>query len=283
MLAAASAVTYGSLGVFAKLAFAEGWNVPSLLAARFLFAGLTVLPFALRARGGWGGFGVAYLLGAVGYASTTAFYFPSVALLPAAVASFLLYLSPAFVALLSWIFLRERLGARGAIALAVALVGLALLANGALTGTLSLLGVGLGAASAVVYAVTVVLGRDIAQRMSWARLSLGVCAGAMTSYLLFSVATGQLSVVTSEAGLLWAVCLGVVGTGIPLALWFGALARASASQVSVISTLEPVSTLILAAIFLTEIPDALGIVGGMLIAGAAAAIATQKQPRAPHE
>lgn len=282
-LAAASAITYGSLGVFAKLAFAEGWNIPSLLAARFLFAGLTVLPFALAAGGGWRGMGAAFAIGAIGYASTTALYFPSVARLPAAVASFLLYLSPVLVALLSWLVLRERLHTRGIVALAIAVAGLALLASGAWRGTLDVLGVLLGFGSAVAFAFTVVANRNVAQRMRWARLSLGVCAGAMTSYLVFSLATRQLEVPATPRAILWAACLGVIGTGIPLALFMGALARAPASQVSTISTLEPVSTLVLAAVFLAEVPDALGAAGGLLIVVAAAIIASQSAVVAPHE
>ena len=283
LLAAASAVTYGSLGVFAKLALAEGWNIPSLLAARFLFAGLTVLPLALRAGGGWRGVGGAFALGAVGYAGTTALYFPSVALLPAAIASFLLYLSPVLVAFLSWAYLRERLGARGWGALALAVLGLALLSSGALRGTLSVLGVLLGAGSAVVYAVTVLVSRGVAQRMHWARLSLGVCAGALASYVAFSLATQQLALPATPRGLLWAAGLGIVGTGIPLALFMAALAHISASQVSVISTLEPVSTLVLAAVFLAEVPGALGVAGGFLIAVGAAIVASQQRAVAPHE
>lgn len=283
LLAAASALTYGSLGVFTKLAFAEGWNVPSLLFVRFLFAGLTVLPFALMARTDWKGFGTAFALGAIGYAATTAFYFPSIRHLPAALASFLLYLSPVLVALLGWWFLHERLRARGWLALGLALAGLALLASGALTGALSPIGVALAAGSAVAFAATVIASRRVAQRMHWARLSLGTCAGAMTSYLAFSLATRQLAIPLSVPGAGWAIALGVIGTGIPIALFFAALARTTASQVSVISTLEPVSTLILAAIFLAEIPDALGIAGGLLIAVAAAVMAREEPILAPHE
>lgn len=283
LLAAASALTYGSLGVFAKLAYAEGWNVPSLLAARFLFAGLTVLPFALRPRGGWSGMVPAFALGAIGYASTTALYFPSIRLLPAALASFLLYLAPVLVALLSWLLLRERLGARGWGALAIAVLGLALLSAGALGGTLSRVGILLAAGSAVSYAITTLVSRNVAQRMHWARLSLGVCAGALASYLVFSAATRQLVVPASPLGATWALGLGVVATGIPLALFFAALARAPASQVSVISTLEPVSTLLLAALFLAEIPGWAGIVGGLLIVVAAAIIMRQEPITAPHE
>lgn len=283
LLAAASALAYGSLGVFVKLAYAEGWNVPSLLTVRFLLAGLTVLPFALASGGSWRGLGVAFLIGALGYAATTALYFPSLRHLPAAVASFLLYLSPAIVVALAALLLRERITARAGAALALALVGLALLSSGALWGQLSLFGVALAAGSAVAFAATTVAGRRIAQQMPWARLSLGVCLGAFATYLAFSSLTGQLDVPRAPRALLWALCIGVIATGVPLSLFFAALARTGAGQVSVISTLEPVSTLVLAALFLGEIPGLLGLAGGLVIVVAAAIIATQEPLTAPHE
>ena len=286
LFAAASATTYGSLGVFAKLAYAEGWNVPSLLSARFALALLTLLPFALWARDarGWRGAGAAYLIGAVGYASTTALYFPSIRLLPAAVASFLLYLSPALVMLLAALFLSERITLRGALALGLSLVGLLLLSAGAFRGTLSLPGILLAAGSAVAFAATTVLSRNVAQRMHWARLSLMVCLGALTVYVAFSTATGQLRVPPGGKAALWALGIGVLATGIPMSFFFAALARTGATQVSVISTLEPVSTLVLAAVFLVELPDVVGVVGGALIVGGAALLAMEPVvPPAPHE
>lgn len=275
LLAAAAAITYGSLGVFAKLAYAEGWNVPSLLSFRFLFAALTVLPFALFARGNWRGFGVALAIGAVGYVATTALYFPSLRHLPAAVAGFLLYLSPIVVVLLAAAFLHERLTRRIAIALALALGGLALMTSGAFTGALSPMGIALAAGSALAFGVTMVLSKSAALSMHWSRLSLGVCIGASATYFAFSVGTRRFAVPAGDAALLWAAALGVVATGIPLALFFAALARTGASQVSVISTLEPVSTLFLAAVFLAEIPDVFGILGGVFILAGAALIASQ--------
>lgn len=283
VLAVAAAVCFGSLGVFAKLAYAEGWNVPSLLTARFGLAALVIAPFAMRARSSWDHFGAAFLIGAIGYTATTALYFPSFRYVPVAVASFLLYLAPAIVAVLAAMFLRERLGRRGLLALAFTLAGLALLASGAFTGALSAIGVALAAGSAVSYAATTVAGRKVAQKMPWSHLSLGVSLGAFTSYLLFASATHQLELPPGRDAIFWALGLGILATGVALSLFFAALGHASASQVSVISTLEPVSTLILAAIVLVEIPTWFGIAGGALIIVGAAIIAWDEPIAVPHE
>jgi drug/metabolite transporter (DMT)-like permease len=283
-LAASSAVAYGSLGVLAKVAYGEGWTVPSLLVARFGLAALCILPLALREKGSWEGALPAFLVGALGYAATTALYFPSIRLLPAALASFLLYLAPPIVAGISFFWLRERLGWRGALALALALAGLAMMSWGAFTGALSWPGVVLASGSAVAYALTTLASREVARRMTWARMSLCVALGALTSYLVFGAATGQLALPPSRLGILAALGIGTIAGGLALSLFMAALPLLGASRTSVISTLEPVSTLVLAMAFLAEIPDLLGIVGGALILAAAALVATvthEEPPAAP--
>jgi len=274
ILAAASAIAYGALGVLAKVAYHEGWNVPSLLVARFGLAALVLAPLAWRRRGSARSLGASFLVGAVGYAGTTALYFPSIRLLPAALAAFLLYLAPPIVALVSYFAFHERLGWRGALALALALAGLALLSAGAFTGEASPLGVLLAAGSAFVYAGSTLASRRAAQDAPWPWVSFGVACGAASTYVVFSLATGQLSFPASRTGLLAALGIGTLAGGVALALFMAALPRIGASRTSVISTLEPVSTLVLAAVFLGDVPGALGIAGGMLIVAAAALVAS---------
>lgn len=273
-LAAASAVCYGALGVLAKLAYAEGWNVPSLLTFRFLLAALVVLPLAIRVRGSWtGGLG-AFLVGAVGYAGTTALYFPSIRLLTPALSAFLLYLAPPIVAILAWLFFRERLGRRSLVGMALALAGLALITGGAARGDASWPGIALGAASGVVFAGTVLASRHLVGDLAWPRTTLLVSLGAFTSYVVFATATGAFEVPRSVPGYAYVLGIGVLATGVALSLFMAALSLIGASRTAVISTLEPVSTLVLGAIVLADAPGVLGIAGGMLIVAAAALVAS---------
>ncbi|MFA5862927.1 MAG: DMT family transporter, partial [Candidatus Thermoplasmatota archaeon] len=255
-----------------------GWNIPSLLTARFLLAGLFVLPLALPqgvSGTSWKGFGSGLLVGAVGYAGTTALYFPSLARLPVAVASFLLYLSPPLVAMLGWLLFRERLGRRGLVAMGLALAGLVMLSLGGLDGTLSLIGIALAAGSAVVFACTIVASRHLTAGLAWPRATLAVCTGAFLTYLVFSAATHRLHVPPSLRGLMYAFGIGTLATGVALSLFMAALPLIGASRTALISTLEPVSTLIIGAIVLAEVPSWLGLAGGALILGAAGLVALE--------
>lgn len=283
ILAASAAITYGTLGVLAKVAYAEGWSTPALLVARFGLAALLILPFALARRGAWRAMGGAFLVGALGYAATTALYFPSIRVLPAAVASFLLYLAPPIVAAISFVLFRERLGLRGVFAIALALAGLVLLALGAFTGALSIVGVLLACGSAVAYALTTLAARKVAGDAPWPWVSLGVALGACASYLVYGLVSDTLVAPATTRGILAAVGIGTLSGGIALSLFMAALPLAGASRTSVISTLEPVSTLVLAAVFLAEVPDVWGVLGGVLIVVAAALVALDQPAAAPHE
>lgn len=273
LLAVAGAVAFGSLGVLTKLAYEDGWNVPSLLTARFALATLTLAPLAMLVGGAWRGLGGALLLGGVGYVATTALYFPSFRLLPTAVATFLLYLAPAIVAAASHYLLRERLGRAGLAALVLALVGLALLSAGAMTGALHPVGVLLATLSAVAYAASILYARRLSDHLHPARLAFGVCLGAAASWAAIALATRQLEMPWSGPAVWHAVAIGTLATGVALALFFAALPRLGASRTAVVSTLEPVSTLVLAGIVLGEWPGPAGLVGGALIVGAAALVA----------
>lgn len=280
LLAAGSALAYGSLAVLVKIAYADGWNTPSLLVARFALAALTVAPFAWRGDS-WRGAGGAFLVGAIGYAGTTALYFPSLRHLPAAVASFLLYLAPALVALLGWLLLRERLSRRAWGALALALAGLALLTGRAWTGGLSPTGVALAGGSAVTFAFAILGSRHLVAGLPWPRTTLMVSLGALASYVAFSLATRQLAFPLAPRGLVAAILIGTLSTGLALSLFMAALPRIGAARTALVSTLEPVATLALAALVLAEVPSWAGLAGGALIVGAAALVALEDEAGVP--
>ena len=61
-----------------------------------------------------------------------------------------------------------------------------------------------------------------------------------------------------------------------LSLFMAALPLSGASRTALISTLEPVSTLLIGAVVLSELPTWLGLLGGMVILGAAALVALEE-------
>jgi drug/metabolite transporter (DMT)-like permease len=137
----ASAAAFGAMAILARVAYAAGVDVVTLLALRFALAAAAMLAIA-RWRGvavpSGTTLGGLILLGAVGYGGQAASFFTALTLAPAGLVALLLYLHPAFVAMLAALFLHERINAAKLAALVMALAGTALtiapvqLAGGAL-------------------------------------------------------------------------------------------------------------------------------------------------------
>lgn len=191
------------------------------------------------------------------------------------------YTYPGLVALVATAFFGERLDALRWIALGVSLFGLALVVIGAGdVGQLDMAGVGLaffGALCQVVYALSAQRGFSSVPAPQAGGITFAVAALA---YLAFAGVTGQLgaleSPLASSAALLPVVFAGVVGAGIPTMAWIMGIRILGAPRAAIISTLEPVVGVALAALVLAEIPTALQVVGGACIVGAA--IVVQRRP-----
>lgn len=191
------------------------------------------------------------------------------------------YTYPALVALVSTALFGERLDTLRWTALGVSLFGLALVVIGAgELGEVNLVGVGLafvGALCQVAYALTAQRGFSSVPAPQAGGITFAVAALA---YLAFAGLTGQLAVLdaplASSAALLPVVFAGVVGAGIPTMAWIMGIRILGAPRAAVISTLEPVVGVALAALLLAEIPTPLQVVGGACIVGAA--IVVQRRP-----
>src|SRR3954454_23663243 len=96
----ASAVAFGALGVFGKLAFDAGVGVVTLLFVRFSVAAAVLWTGTLRTRSALAGTGArtvlaALALGAIGYAMQAGLFFAALTRMDASLLSMVLYTYPA--------------------------------------------------------------------------------------------------------------------------------------------------------------------------------------------
>ena len=200
LLCLASAVAFGTMGIFGKLAYGDGATVGTLLAVRFALA--AVLFWCLVAATGAAGrvrelprrdVALAFGLGALGYSAQAGCFFVALDRVDASLLSLLVYTYPALVTVAAIMLGRERADRRIAIALALASIGLVLVLAEAGPGTLDPLGVALGLAAALVYTVYILSSEGISRRAGPIVLSAFVCTGAAASLTV--------------AGLLSATCI----------------------------------------------------------------------------
>jgi drug/metabolite transporter (DMT)-like permease len=287
-----AAVCFATLGPTSRFAFAAGVDELTLVLWRVVVGGLFVLGTAVVL--GRLGQVVArpfreiprrhrLMLGVAGLTSAALNLAVLMAInrISIALALLVFYTYPALVALVSTAFFAERLDALRWSALGVSLFGLALVMIGAgEVGQLDLIGVSLaflGALCQVVYALLARHGFPSVPSPQAGGVTFGV---AVLTYLVVAGLTGQMGVLdtplASSAALVPVLFAGVVGAGIPTMAWIMGIRILGAPRAAIISTLEPVVGIALAAVLLAEIPTPLQVLGGACIV--LAAIVVQRRP-----
>lgn len=153
-----SAVSYGTNPLFGVPLLRVGYGVESMLFFRFLGAAVLLLPFAFYFGHGLrttrSEAGVLFFVGVLFAVSSLALY-ESFKLMPAGIASAILFLYPVFTALIMGVFFKAPIGWRAATAIAVSFCGILLLAD-LRGGSVSALGIGLVVLSALSYSMYMV-------------------------------------------------------------------------------------------------------------------------------
>ena len=273
LICLASAVAFGAMAIFGKLAYDEGATVGTLLAVRFAIA--AVLFWALVAGTGAlrrlrtlsrRDLGIALALGAVGYSAQAGAYFAALKRLDASLLSVLLYTFPTMVTVAAIALGRERASRRTAAALVLASAGLLLVLARANPGALDPVGALLGLAAAVIYSAYILTSAGVAARVSPLVLSALVCTGAATTLTLAGAAGGDLHLGdVSATGYGWLAGIAVVSTVGAVTLFFAGLKRVGPSTAAILSTAEPLTTVGLAFLIFGESLSPAQLAGGALV------------------
>ena len=246
VLVAAAAALWGLMGPVTRIALAEGMGAVEVA---FWRAALAAGIFAVHAAA-IGRFRIAprdvpavVAFGVAGVAGLMACYARAVEAGGAALAAILLYTAPAWVALLSAVFLRERMTARKLLALGVATAGVAGIAASSGGGGIRLTptGIGWGLASGLAYATYYLFGKRYFDRYTTATLfvyALPVAALAMLPMVEFRAKTGAA----------WGALafMAAVPTYLSYVLYSAGLKRIEATRAATVATVEPVVAAVVA-------------------------------------
>jgi drug/metabolite transporter (DMT)-like permease len=285
LLCIGSAAAFGAMAVFGKLAYDGGATVGTLLAVRFALAALMfwVLVFSspgavaqirLLARRD---LAIALGLGAVGYAAQAGCFFAALERIDASLLSLMLYTFPAMVAVAAIVLGRERADATRFAALALASVGLVLVLASARPGALDPLGAGLAIGAAMIYTTYILVSQGIAGRLGPTLLSALVCSGAAVTLTAGSALLGDLRPgEVTPAGWGWLAGIAVVSTVAAVSLFFAGLKRVGPTTASILSTVEPVVTVVLAFLVFGELLGGLQLVGGGLVIAAVVVLGSHR-------
>lgn len=247
--------------------------------ARYLVACVALLVAAFVLEGGlprlsgrqWA---ATFVLGLLGVFAYNLFFMGALAKLPASRAALIIALNPAITIAISAVVLKERLGARRWLGVAVALLGVAIVVSRGDFSSLAGGGVGVGElymfAAVTSWALYTILGRKVLGGLTplaatnyaalWGTLLLGLVAAPAIDTLHPSHFDWQTLV-----SLLY---LGVFGTALAFVWYYMSVKKAGASTTSIFNNLVPVFGVAISVLLLGEQLLVSMIVGGVVtIAG----------------
>jgi drug/metabolite transporter (DMT)-like permease len=272
LLCLLSAAAFGAMAIFGKLAYDAGVGIGDLLLLRFAFAAAALLAIAA----GMGAFRrvsrrsvlAALGMGAIGYATQSGLFFGALERMDASLLALVLYVYPALVLAGAVVLGRERATARRVVALVVASAGTALVLAGAASGALDALGTAMAFGAAVAYTAYILTGDRVVAGVSPVALAALVCTGATVTFGVAALVRGGPELGFGAEGFAWIGAIALVSTVGAILAFFAGLARVGPSAASILSTLEPVVTVGLAAAAFGESLTAVQLAGGALVLAA---------------
>jgi len=264
LLIAISAASFGTLAIFGRFLYAEGMDIFTVLFLRFGIAAF-IMTFILFLRKESLPIGKILLqligMGALGYVGQSFSYLTAIKYASAGLVALLLYLYPMYVFILFVIVLLEKATWVKIVAIIIALLGTALTvdpAGGQLQGIL------LAIAAALIYSIYIIVGTNVMKHVSAVQSSFVIFASAGAVYGILTAVHG-VHFPTTSTGLLGIAGIVLIATVIPVVTFLAGLERIGPTNAAMLSTLEPVVTVLLAAWIFGERLQSIVLLGGGMI------------------
>jgi drug/metabolite transporter (DMT)-like permease len=182
----------------------------------------------------------------------------------AGTAAMLIQLAPILIGVLAGLLLGEGFPKMLVIGGLVAFAGTLMIGVATSTGQADLVGVLLILLAAVVYAVATVAQKVVLRRIPGAQVTWLSCTIGMVACLPFAGTLVAEARTAPAAATLGVVYLGLVPTALAFSTWAYALTRTNAGKLGATTYVVPPVTIVLGWLFLSEVPELLAVVGGLV-------------------
>jgi len=263
-----SAACFSTIPIFGAYAHAAGVKTFPMLAWRFLLAIAALWIFLALTRRltplpagrviGFLGMGLLYVV-------MTTLYFEALRFTAVSTLTLLFYTYPAFVTLLAAIFLREPLTRIKVLALLLALSGCLIVLQPRDLGDWR--GALLALAASVLYSGYMLVGTPLTRGVDPFLTAAWVMSATAAGFVAAALVRGEMGEV--RGGTAWGIVLGLalLATVLAEGSFFAGLSLTGASRAAILSTVEPLCTLLLSALLLGEVIPPVRFLGGALVLG----------------
>ncbi|MBQ9030032.1 MAG: EamA family transporter [Parasporobacterium sp.] len=269
-----SMIVFGTIGIFRKFI---PWSSGMIAFSRGLMGALFLCLF-VKIRGGKLRHGIGKKALLMLILSGAAMGFNWILLFEAynytsvSVATLCYYMQPVIVIALAPVLLKERFSWKKLLCAGIAVLGMVLV-SGIFEGAAreeSPKGILLGLGAAALYAAVILINKRIGKTDAYEKtvIQLISATAVMIPYLLLTEDFSRISLELRT--LLLILVVGIVHTGMAYAVYFGSMDGLRAQTIAIFSYIDPIAALVLSALILHETLTLPGIIGAVLILGAAA-------------
>ncbi len=271
LFAAISAATYGMNPLFALPLYEGGMDLYSVLFFRYLFA-IPILAIMLKIRRRY--FSIEkkdlmplIVLGIL-FAMSSITLFSSYHHMDVGIASTILFVYPIIVALIMFLFFKEKISVKTMICIAVALLGIVLLCKSGEGAVVSTKGVLFVLGSSLSYAIYIVyVNKSRINKMATIKVTLYVLIVGWIIFAIRALASGVLTTPPAEKWWLWAniIALSVFPTVISLICTTEAIQYIGSTPTAILGVLEPVTAVFFGIVVFHEIITTRILIGLILV------------------
>jgi drug/metabolite transporter (DMT)-like permease len=287
-LVLAASVGFSARGVLVKLAYPYGVDATTLMTLRMIFALPFFVAMALFAgapaaplrRADWA---MLLALGFIGYYLSSFLSFLGLVYVPASLERLLLYLTPTLVVLMSALVFKQRVRRHHVIALAMTYSGIFLVLGDSLVAAQQpqplLIGGALVFCSALTYAAYLIGSGTIIPRLGSLRFTAYASGTACLFVIAQFVLTRDLAALDLALPVyLYGLAMAIVSTVLPTWMMAEGIGRIGANQASIVSSIGPVSTIVLAALILGEPITPIQVCGAGLVLAGVWLVGSKREP-----
>ncbi len=180
------------------------------------------------------------------------------------------YFAPTIVILLSPIVLKEKLNFKKFLCVLIAVIGLFMIVNteSSSGGTYNHpLGISYGLIAAVLYAAVIILNKFF-KKISGLEATIVQLACSALVLAIYVLLVERPNVTSFKPEFIsYILILGIVYTGITYSLYFTGMQELTGQTIAMLSYIDPISAVIISALFLNESITLVQVLGGVLILG----------------
>lgn len=285
MLVIISGLLYGMIGYFGMHLFYQGFSVPAMLFWRFLVASVWMLGFGVLTGHSFASTKqqlskvlTMATIGSVSYAGGSAFFYLAGLIIGTGTAMVIFFSFPVFVTLFALFFKESELNRYMVIALIMVVLGMICL-NGNGDYEMNNWGIILALIAAFSYGVYVYYCKTSSAKVDTLWLTLFICLGCSLLFLIFTLYTRTWFYPTTWMAWRDIFILGIAATAIPIQLLLNGLKYVSSVKASILSVMEPVTTVVLGVLLLDEHLTMLQVVGILIVLTGAIVIQFERRSR----